>query len=278
MSAEFTLESYKSVIGAFIDNGYAVIDSPGTSDAHKQIFLRHDVDYSLEFAAQMACANSDVGARSCFCILPRSKLYNLAEEDSQRHIEAILGFGQTIGLHFELPRHLRTKADAEFGDVERSIHRDYALLKGLVGDGAQPIFSWHSPSTLSEQHAQWVTRPVDGLLNTYKLVADGLFYVSDSNHRYSIQEWFQIAADAPLKLHALFHPFQWLANADSMEEVLGVTLVHLIKNLEPHFLENRPYKSALPNGLQPDALESLVKELMEVGQRNPFDEQKFFRR
>ena len=79
MSCDFTLAHYRELLEAADDYEWATFDrEPRAGD----LFLRHDVDLSLEAALAMARIEHERGARASYFLMTESRFYNL---DSNRH-------------------------------------------------------------------------------------------------------------------------------------------------------------------------------------------------
>ena len=77
MSCDFSLEHYRELLDAARTGGYrfeAFDHDPLPGD----LFLRHDVDLSLEAAVALAEVEADAGATATYFLMPESVFYNLA--------------------------------------------------------------------------------------------------------------------------------------------------------------------------------------------------------
>jgi len=252
----YSVNSYLSVLAAFRKAGYVfrpLGDSLSDSD-HKIALLRHDIDYDLESALAIAEANATLGIRACFCLQLRNTLYNLLEESNLFIVRKIVELGHDIGLHFRFPEQMSTVRSAESAPfIKKQMLRDLRLLGEVLELEVKRVVSWHNPSLLSKDQLQVVSMKSEGIVNPYHLVSEGLAYASDSNHRYSIEQWMNIAEGSPDRIHLLFHPFQWVTGARSMEQTLFATLKRHFRLAESEFLTNHVYKKRIPNGTSNDA-------------------------
>lgn len=66
------------------------------------VYVRHDVDISLEKAVQMAEREHKLKLPSTYFILLSSRYYNPFTKESKRYVEQLLNLGHTIGLHYDL--------------------------------------------------------------------------------------------------------------------------------------------------------------------------------
>src|SRR5690348_8315965 len=75
MKNEYSLDAYRALIHFAQNKGYRI--SPFELNPLPQtIILRHDVDYSLRIALNLARVNAALGIRGTFFVLLRSQIYN----------------------------------------------------------------------------------------------------------------------------------------------------------------------------------------------------------
>lgn len=260
----FSLENYKSIIFSFLENGYQIVPlGAEAKNSGKILYLRHDVDFSLDLAIKLAEVNYQLGVKGCFFLMVRSSLYNLVEETSQEYIKSLKILDQTLGLHFCLPFSMQRAPVQDLGEVHRLIWHDFELLNNITGKELAPAMSWHNPSNLGEKYRDCVEAAVPGLLNAYSLPRKGVAYMADSNFRFSVESWLKTARKGPNIIQTCFHPFQWVWNTTSMEKVLANMWIHLIRKKEKIFLSNHVYRSLFPAGLPEAGLHHWVAPLLE---------------
>ncbi len=180
MSCTFDLAHYRELLEAARGAGYtwAFFDrEPEPGD----LFLRHDVDMSLEAAIGMAELERELGVGATYFLMTRSDFYNLDGRDGERALARLRELGHRVGLHAVRPD---TRLDERF----------------------DPVVAWHTPDpeTMSE--------PIPGAVNTYAPPwFDPDRYRSDSN-----QSWRngcpheQLAARGFEWLQLLIHPEIWV--------------------------------------------------------------------
>ena len=194
MRCEFSLAHYRELLGAAADGGYRFAffeehPSPGT------IFLRHDVDLSLDAALQMAEVELEEGAFASYFLMTQSVFYNLASPEGLRAVNRLRELGHRVGLHAVWP-------GAELD------HRFDAVV------------AWHNPEP------EYMTEPLDGAVNVMQAPwFDADHYRSDSNQRWrhgcpheelsrSEFEWLQL----------LVHPEIWVYPGGTMRESMEAML------------------------------------------------------
>ena len=190
MTCAFDLDHYGELLDAAAAGGYrfAFFDrEPRPGD----LFLRHDVDMSLEAALAMAELEAEHGAGATYFLLRRGQFYNLDSSDGERAFARLRELGHRVGLHAVAPD---TVLDERF----------------------DPVVAWHTPdpATMSE--------PFDHAVNTYAPPwFDPDRYRSDSN-----QHWRHGCPHEELArggfdwLQLLIHPEIWVFEGATMRETM----------------------------------------------------------
>ena len=220
------------------------------------VYLRHDVDYSLRLAIELAKINSEMGAIGTFCLLLRTPTYNLLSAESLELAQEIIFHGQKIALHYAVPSHV-PKTDNNFIKL---IMYDFELLKHNIPDIA-PVFAWHNPT--SDVIERGLNLKIDGLINAYsrEFIKD-IPYYSDSNFRTSVAEFETIIENNVDKtIHLLFHPLNWIVGGNNMIDILAKTWQFMIREQEKEFLKNRVYSHMFPNGMSDQILQVFADSL-----------------
>ena len=190
MTCAFDLSHYRDLLHAARDGGYrfAVFDEePGPG----ALFLRHDVDLSLEAAVRLAELETDEEATATYFLMTESVFYNLASPEGEAAITRLRELGHRLGLHAVHPR---AEHDERFDSV----------------------LAWHNPD------AEYMTAPVDGLVN---VMAPPWFatetYRSDSNQRWRHGcPHDELRAGAFPWLQLLTHPEIWVYEGETMAQTM----------------------------------------------------------
>ena len=123
MSCAFDLAHYRELLDAAKAGGYrfATFDrSPLPGD----LFLRHDVDLSLDAALTLAELEADADAQATYFLMTRSIFYNLASAEGERALARLRELGHRVGHHAVNPN---LDLDARF----------------------DPVVAWHNPDPSS---------------------------------------------------------------------------------------------------------------------------------
>jgi hypothetical protein len=190
MSCAFDLDHYRELLDAAEAGGYrwARFDAePKPGD----LFLRHDVDLSLEAARTMARLERELGAHSTYFMLTESVFYNLDSALGRDTIAELRDLGHAVGLHAVHPRAARD-------------------------DRFDAVVAWHNPDP------DYVHEPVSGMVNVMQApwFTKGR-YRSDSN-----QHWREGCPHDELRtgafewLQLLVHPEIWVYPGATMGETM----------------------------------------------------------
>ena len=190
MTCDFSLEHYRELLEAARAGGYRfeVFDhDPLAGD----LFLRHDVDLSLEAALTLAEVEAEAGATATYFLMTESVFYNLASTAGAETIAALRELGHRVALHAVYPR----------ADLDQRF---------------EPVVAWHNPDP------DYISAPIEGAQNVMAPpFFDPAHYRSDSNqswrhgcphdeHARGDFEWLQL----------LIHPEIWAYPGATMRETM----------------------------------------------------------
>mgnify|MGYP003705859805 CR=1 FL=1 len=173
----------------------------------KNLFWRHDVDFSLNRSLALAKIEKDESIRATYFINPHSEFYNIFEFSQREILYEILSLGHDVGLHF----------DASFYDLKNTktlndaIFNESKIIFDLLG--IEPVaFSFHNPVKFT---LQFDDDEYGGLLNCYsKRFKEKVSYCSDSNGCWRFRRLYDVLQNADNhNLQVLTHPGWWHENA-----------------------------------------------------------------
>ena len=186
MSCSFTLGHYAEILEAGKAGGYRFAHF-GDGPERGEIYLRHDVDLSLDAALRMAELEAEHGVSTTYLLMTESVFDHLASSEGVDAIARLRELGHAVGLHAVYPK------------VE-------------LDDRFDSVVSWHNPEPESMSTA------IPGAINVY---AEPYFerpsYRSDSN-----QHWRSGCPHEELRgggfpwLQILVHPEIWVYEGATM--------------------------------------------------------------
>jgi hypothetical protein len=167
------------------------------------VFLRHDVDVSLERAVAMARLEQEMGMPATYMVLAKAALYDYRSAPSAARMREFRRCGHEVGLHFDIEAEgVSSEAPAEKLEGVLAKARD-----GLADVLGEPVrsFSFHRPIP------RFLRGPllVAGMVNGY---AAGLMtrYISDSKANWREGDPIpRILHGADEVLQVLVHPIWW---------------------------------------------------------------------
>jgi hypothetical protein len=190
VSCAFDLAHYAEILDAAKAAGYRFArfgEGPQPGD----LFLRHDVDLSLDAALRMAELEAAADVTATYLLMTESIFYNLASTEGTHAIARLRELGHPVGLHAVYPN---ARLDERF----------------------EPVVAWHNPEPA------YMSDPVDGAIN---VMGERYFtpatYRSDSN-----QHWRagcphdELRAGAFPWLQVLVHPEIWVYEGATMGETM----------------------------------------------------------
>ena len=153
MSCSFDLAHYAEILDAAKAGGYR-FTTFGEPPSRGDIFMRHDIDLSLDAALQMAELEAELGVTTTYLLMTESVFYNLASHEGVAATARLRDLGHAVGLHAVYPN---AELDGRF----------------------DPVVSWHNPQ------AEYMSRTIPGAINVYaEPYFDPPTYRSDSNQHW----------------------------------------------------------------------------------------------
>lgn len=176
------------------------------------IVLRHDIEFSIPKALQMALIERRSGVKSVYYVQTGNRAYNPFSSENMVLLRMIAMLGHKIGLHYR-------QGD---GDYHDEIYRQAEFLSAELG---VPItsFSTHRPKAGSEYDKYNVL----GLLNAYgkefftrtdNPEKAEIKYISDSKFRWNYGYPSEELLSKYDRVQVLVHPFQWSEEPSTMAE------------------------------------------------------------
>ena len=190
MSCGFDLDHYRELLEAAAAGGYRFAHFEHEPQAGS-VYLRHDVDLSLEAALTLARLERELGASATYLLMTESVFYNLDSALGRDTLRELRDLGHAVGLHAVHPRAARD-------------------------DRFDAVVAWHNPDP------DYVHEPVSGMVNVMQApwFTKGR-YRSDSN-----QHWREGCPHDELRtgafewLQLLVHPEIWVYPGATMGETM----------------------------------------------------------
>ena len=110
-------------------------------DGGKLFLIRHDVDFDLQLALDLALFEKEIGIKSTYFILTTCESYNVLAEKNKEILKKIISLGHEIGLHFDPTLYKN--------NLEDKVKKECSILSLAVGTEIKSI-SLHNPSVHGE--------------------------------------------------------------------------------------------------------------------------------
>jgi len=203
---QFSLSGYRRILLKASAQGYHFQTFSGylQEPRKKAILLRHDVDYSLEYALRMASLEYELGVRSTYFVRIHSTRYNLFDRFNYRRLKRLLRWGFEIGVHQEVCNFAQNGDDAT-----KLLSREKLVIESILGENVYGVAT-HLPRLnnlpMTDELIEMTGfkyRPDDEIFNR-----DAIF-VSDSQNywkKYTLDEVLGVSD----KLLANIHPVWWV--------------------------------------------------------------------
>ncbi len=176
------------------------------------IFLRHDVDLSLDDAVVMAEAEYDLFIRSTYFVQLRSPFYNVMDLHGHQCLQRIRSMGHEIGFHYDVSYYLETHEPVVAG-----FQRDLALLGALVGEPVVSIARHVPTMDLIERETELriaSCAPYDAFSDRF---FSEIKYLSDSGCNWRAGCWCGHLEEGR-NMQVVIHPVWWVNGDGDWEE------------------------------------------------------------
>ena len=207
---EFTYAAYQRLVETLVGSGYVFCQYSNVYDYHRTVIMRHDIDFDLNKACQLAALEQQMGVASTYFVLVATDFYNVMSRRSREKIRTLISMGHDIGLHFD-------ETQYAIDTIEELQERvvDEAKVLSCALDHEISAVSMHRPSQLMLRSN--VGFP--GLINSYS--ADffaKMKYLSDSRMHWREDVIEAVTSRQFDRLHILTHPFWFSVTEESLED------------------------------------------------------------
>lgn len=203
-------KNYKDFINEFLLNSYRVVMFDSFDLTKKnQLILRHDIDFDIKAAYEIAVIEHELNVKSTFFFLLRGDFYNLINSENYDLVKKIESLGHKISLHYDIEIYTNPQKELI---AEIKIFEDFFNTK-------IDIISIHRPSR------DFLKNPNNyfNVTNTYE---DKYFkkisYFADSGGRFRFGNPLE-SPDYKLNhnIQLLTHPIWWTSSLSSVDDILN---------------------------------------------------------
>ncbi|WP_028830139.1 polysaccharide deacetylase family protein [Proteocatella sphenisci] len=199
----FTYLDYTNMIKNILNGGYDICNYENIRASKKGVVLRHDVDFDLKKALEMAKLEYSIGVSSTYFVLISTDFYNICSKKSVAILNEIIEMNHDIGLHFDEQRY---EMETIIG-MKKEVLKEVSIIQKIINKPIKTI-SMHRPSKLTlESNVHF-----EGLINSYSsYFFKDMKYISDSRMHWREDTEDVINCNNYNKIHILTHPF-WYSN------------------------------------------------------------------
>ncbi len=200
------LDDYRNLLETIAAGGYRYAwfgDGPEPG----QLFLRHDVDLTLDAALRMAELEASLGVTATYLLMTESVFYNLASKEGVEAMARLRELGHRVGLHAVYPT-------------------------ATLDERFEPVVAWHNPAP------EYMSAPIPGAINVMEeRYFSPAAYRSDSNQRWRMGDPRDELAGGGFRwLQLLVHPEIWVYEGATM----GLTMRTMLNAEKQRRLDQLP--------------------------------------
>lgn len=200
----FTIENYRNQLLYALENGFEFISfTDEFNKKRKEIIWRHDVEFSLDIALEMAKIENELGISTTYFFQVHSEFYNILERYSSDILLEIKTLGHHIGLHFDSHYYNIQSED----QLNQYITQDKEYFEKVFNIKLE-VFSFHNttPFTLNCRNKTY-----GGLLNVYSDYYKKKYnYCADSTGYWRFEVLDDLLNDKNVThLQVLVHDAMW---------------------------------------------------------------------
>lgn len=180
---DFTLTNYESLLSLALENYSFCFFTNNNTYKDKTIILRHDVEFSIPIALEMAKIENQLGIQSTYFVQLHSDFYNALELKTFTHLKEIESLGHELALHFDA----HFWGVSEEGELERFLQIDKTTFLTYF-EVIPKVFSFHNNNAFTLSCSKDIYA---GMINVYaEKYKTKLGYCADSTGfwRYEILE------------------------------------------------------------------------------------------
>ncbi len=223
MHSTTALDDYPALLRAFREAGYSCAFFPEWEGNARTLLLRHDVDFDVAAALELAHLEHAQGMVATYFFLLSSDSYNPFTRDNRERIREIRALGHRVSLHFD---------PAGYDDFEDGLRQEAGSFERQLG-GPVEIISLHRPGARFLAY----DAPIGGIPHTYQTrYFRDIAYYSDSGGSFRHGHPLDSGAFREGRsLQLLIHPVWWTYPGDRPQDILRAHYASRKAELRAHY-------------------------------------------
>lgn len=215
LKTDFSYVNYEKILEKYFSS---VMDYNDALSSECFTLIRHDVEFDVARALEMAKIDNHYGAQSSFLFQVRSNAYNILSQVNTDIIWQIKEMGLHVGLHLYVT-HI---AEEDWATLDEELSAQKTIMEKGLGFKIDR-FSFHRPP-------DWILKNrndiINGLLNLYgksffeytETPKNPKFikYLADSRHRWDYGD--PLGEHDYKKFHLMVHPDEWSNEALAQDD------------------------------------------------------------
>lgn len=226
------LPELDELLRSFLNSGYQFVFFNELNSPEKQVALRHDIDFDMRAAYEVAVKEHNLGIRSTFFFLLSNKNYNLLNTETLQQAEAIKKLGHHLSLQFD---------PANYKDQEEEgLQKEIYWFEKLFGERVN-IISFHRPSEMIMSSGIWLQDIEHTYLPKY---SKDILYMSDSRGLWRFGHPLETETFRQQKsMQLLLHPIWWFYRGKTNTDKIKQTFFAKVSEMKRNFSDNsRPFR------------------------------------
>lgn len=203
----------------------------------KCFLIRHDIDFDLQLAHDMATLQNKLGIKATYFILTSCEYYNILSKNSRSILKSITKMGHEVALHFDPTLYKKNMKEGFLKEIE--------ILSTAIESNVKSV-SLHNPTS----HGQYPL--FDGFVNAYdpNLFSDSN-YISDSCFSFRGKNPFEFIKGIDKNMiQILLHPLHYTTSGAGYDKIMVNSFERRMMEADQEFSPvNKVFKKQVGNSL-----------------------------
>ena len=236
MNIDFSHRAYCELLDYIKSLGRPIVPFRAIPHAGPYVILRHDIDFSVAKAEEIAAFDQQAGVQSTFFVLLTTPYYNPLDEENLRILRRMIGMGHEVGLHYDCSGFDGLTFDQQYGRIRSLV----ACLESHLDIQVQ-VIAQHKP-TAANMHPEF-----PGYIDPYsQAFFKDIGFISDSRMLFRVKDVYAFFRDHP-RCQAVLHPIWWHAQPKTRAQIFEELKSQLARQFD-HMIddEHRIILDSLP--------------------------------